>query len=116
MTPAEISARREDWRLLQGVFDAVVLSEGRSYPVKARRHGFSRKSMELFGSVLIDRPSGYFRLWGFPPEVVLNVEAMLAVGNVRWRVVGVIERVVEGETIGHSVMVTRIGGTNANNR
>lgn len=102
--------RRHEYRFLGNVRDAKVTEGEGPRDVKARRSNFSRRSMEVFGAVLIASPSARFRVWLYPVAEPLRPEQVLEFSkDERWRIVGMVERIVDGELVAHDVMVDRHG-------
>jgi hypothetical protein len=102
--------RRHECRSLANVRSAKVTEGEGPRDVKARRMSFSRRSMEVFGAVLIASPVARFRVWLYPEAEPLRPEQYLEFNaDERWRIVGVVERVVDGELVSHDVMVDRHG-------
>lgn len=107
-TSREHRGRREEYRALANVRDALITEGGKPTAVKARRMGFSRRTLDVFGGVLVAMPSARFRVWLYPQEQALKPEQYLEFSPAeRWRIVGVTERVIDGELVSHEVMVDR---------
>lgn len=110
-TAKSTQSRRHDYRFLSNVRDALLSDRNDSHEIKARRMGFSRSSMAVFGAVLIAPASARFRLWLAPEGFTVEPEQTLEFSDTeRWRIVGVVERIVDGELVGHDVMVASYGG------